>query len=162
MGLSNKLSCEAGSFSFYRNPDRFFFQSVVLRLYFPLLEPWVAWSVLFPICLSTCKCGTTRSSSHGLAPCPCCPSCPSPPLLLPAWMNISSLTPWLSDFHKVQFSGSSVFFFFFVLNMLLSFFWLCEEAKCIYLCLHLGWKFPEFLIDSEWLFLAFIFEGEFG
>ena len=31
--------------------------------------------------------------------------CPSPPLL-PVWMSVSSLTPWLLDFHVVQFSGS--------------------------------------------------------
>ena len=24
--------------------------------------------------------------------------------------------------------------------LFLSFFWLCEEAQCVYLCLHLGWK----------------------
>ena len=34
------------------------------------------------------------------------PSCPSPPLLL-AWMNVSSLSPLLSDFHTVRFSVSS-------------------------------------------------------
>ena len=51
-------------------------------------------------------------------------------------MNISSLIPWLSNFHTVQFSGSSGYFLF--LNLLLSFFWLCKEAKYIYLCLHLG------------------------
>ena len=39
------------------------------------------------------------------------------------------LTPWLSDFYRVRFSGSSGCFFF--LNLLLSFFWLCEEAKCM-------------------------------
>ena len=35
---------------------------------------------------------------------PCCesspPCCPSPSLL-PVWMNVSSLSPWLSDFHTV-------------------------------------------------------------
>ena len=39
-----------------------------------------------------------------LQPLPYCesspPSCPSPPLLL-VWMNVSSLSPWLSDFHTV-------------------------------------------------------------
>ena len=60
---------------------------------------------------------------------PLCPGCLSLPLLL-VWMNVSSLTPWLSDFHTVQFSDSSGCFLF--LNLLLSFFWLCEEAKCIY------------------------------
>ena len=31
---------------------------------------------------------------------------------------------------------------FFVFKFLLSFFWLCEEAQCVYLCLHLGRKRP--------------------
>ena len=47
------------------------------------------------------------------------------------------LTPWLLDFYTVRLSGSSGCFLF--LN-LLSFFGLCEEAKCIYLCLYLGQK----------------------
>ena len=54
------------------------------------------------------------------------------------WVNVSSLTPWLLDFHTVRFSVSSGCFF--VFKLLLSFFWLCEEAQCIYLLLHLGWK----------------------
>ena len=32
------------------------------------------------------------------------------------------------------------FWLFFVFKLLLSFFWLCEEAQCVYLRLHLGWK----------------------
>ena len=32
------------------------------------------------------------------------------------------------------------FWLFFVFQLLLSFFWLCEEAQCVYLCLHLGRK----------------------
>ena len=28
----------------------------------------------------------------------------------------------------------------FVFKLLLSFFWLCEEAQCVYIHLHLGWK----------------------
>ena len=32
------------------------------------------------------------------------------------------------------------FWLFFVYKLLLSFFWLCEVAQCVYLCLHLGWK----------------------
>ena len=63
-----------------------------------------------------------------LQPLPCCesslPGCPSPPLL-PVWMNVSSLTPWLSDFHAIRFSVSSDCFLF--LN-LLSFFWSFKEA----------------------------------
>ena len=37
--------------------------------------------------------------------------CESPPLL-PVWMNVSSLTPWLPDFHTVRFSVSSGCFLF--------------------------------------------------
>ena len=33
------------------------------------------------------------------------PGCPSPPLL-PVWTNVSSISPWLSDFRAVQFSVS--------------------------------------------------------
>ena len=55
-----------------------------------------------------------------LQPLPCResspPGCPSPPLLL-VRMNVSSLTPWLLDFHTAQFSGSSIFWqLFFVLK----------------------------------------------
>ena len=45
---------------------------------------------------------------HQLPPCrkSSPPGCPSPPLL-PVWVSVSSLSPWLSDFHTVQFSVSS-------------------------------------------------------
>ena len=39
------------------------------------------------------------------------PGCLSPPLLL-VWMNVSSLFPWLSDFHTVWLSVSSGCFLF--------------------------------------------------
>ena len=112
-----------------------------------------------PTGLSAHECGTTRSSGHHLAwsgsqhlarpsppapvlqPPPCHksspPSCPSLPLWL-VCMNVSSLTPWLLDFHTVIFSVNSGWFLF--LNLLLSFFRLCREAQCVYLLLHLGWK----------------------
>ena len=32
--------------------------------------------------------------------------------LLQVWMNVSSLTPWLSDYHRVPFSGSSGYILF--------------------------------------------------
>ena len=152
MGLSNKLSCEAGSFSHHCNPPMFF-QSEVLRLYFPALDPWFAQSISLHSC-SSCfnhmQMWDCWSTSRCLASSPLCPSCPSPPLLL-VWINVSSFTPWLSDFHTVQFSGSSGWFLF--LN-LLSFFWLCKEAKCVYLHLHLGRK-P--LKPSQLLFLIWIY-----
>ena len=126
MGLSNKLSCEAGSFSCCRKTHRFF-QSEALSLYFPVLEPWVAhsFSPVVPPGLSTHKCGTTQSASHHLpwssscclASSPLHPSCPSLPLL-PVWMNVS-LTPWLLDFHTVRFSGSSGCIFVFKLVVVL-------------------------------------------
>ena len=149
MGLSNKLSCEAGNFSCHHNLNRFF-QSEVWRVYIPALEPWVTWSVSLPSCSSwfICMkmwdhplhqpppCPPWSSSSH-LAVSPLHPSCPSHPVLL-VQMNVSSLTPWLSDFHTVLFSVSSGCFLF--LNLLLSFFWLCKEVQYICLCLHLGQK----------------------
>ena len=55
VGLSNELSCEARSFSHCCNTHRFF-QSEVLRLYFPMLEPWVARSVSLPSCSSQFIC----------------------------------------------------------------------------------------------------------
>ena len=146
MGLSNKVSCEAASFSHCPlNPHRCF-QSEAMRFYFPIVEPWVVQSVLLPTCSSRfiCKRMWDRPvhkppPSLVLQPLPCHKSSPkgclSPPLL-PVWMNVSSLTPWLLDFHTVRFSGSSGYFLF--LNLLLSFFWLCEETQCVHLHLHLG------------------------
>ena len=104
-------------------------------------------SPVVPPSLSACKCGTAWSTSchvtHPvLQPLPCRTFCLS---LLPVWMNVSSFTPWFSDFHTVRFCGSSGYLLF--LNLLLSFFWLCEEAKCIYLCLHLGQKSLECVIS---------------
>ena len=61
--------------------------------------------------LSACKCETTWSGSCCLAECPLYPTYPSLPLL-PVWINVPPLTPWLLDFHTVQFSGSSGCFLF--------------------------------------------------
>ena len=78
-----------------------------------------------------------QSSSCCLDTCPLPPGSPFHPLLS-VWMNISSLTPWLSDFHTIWLSSNSGCFLF--SNLLLSLFWLCKEAKCIYLHRHLGKK----------------------
>ena len=148
MGLSSEVSCEAGCFSCCHNPHRFL-QPEVLRLYFPVLELWIAQSASLPSCSShfirtqswdcqvyqlppclpwsSCRCSLAASPLH--------PGCPSPLILL-VWMNVSSLTPLLLDFYTVRFSGSSGYFLF--TNLLLSFFWLCREAQCAYLRLHLG------------------------
>ena len=75
-------------------------------------------SLVVPPGLSACKCGTTQFASCHLAASPLRPGCPSLPLL-PVWMNVSSLTPWLLDFHTVWFSGSCVFIFCF---------WICYPS----------------------------------
>ena len=158
MGLSNKFSCEAGSFSHCCNPHRFF-QSGFEALFPPRWHPGLhglSHSSVVPPGLSTCKYGTTCSTSHHLASSLLHPDCLSLPQL-PASAPPTSLdecfffTPWLLDFHTVQFSGISGCFWF--LNLLS--FWLCEEAQCIYLRLHLDQKFVYesvfFFIDCRWI-----------
>ena len=72
---------------------------------------------LLPCCqLQLCPpCSTIRhlagSASPRLAASPLHPSCLSAPLLL-VWMNVSSLSHWLSEFHTVRFSASSGCFLF--------------------------------------------------
>ena len=41
---------------------------------------------------------------------------------------------------RVPYSSISCQIWLFFVFKLLSFFWLCEEAQCVYLRLHLGWK----------------------
>ena len=72
----------------------------------------------------------TWSTNHCLAMHPLCPGCPSLPLL-PVCTYVSSLTPWMSDFHTNQFSGSSGHFL--LLNLLLCFF-SCERSQSISTC----------------------------
>ena len=103
MGLSNDLSCEAGSFSCcHPNPHGCFHS-----------ERCLSCTVCFTPCrlsgLSVRECGAAGSASgqtacpvsptlrqsrscHGNAS-PLCPGCPSPPLLL-VWMNVYFLFPW--------------------------------------------------------------------
>ena len=84
------------------------------RLYFPTLELWVALTGtltchLVHQLLPCWPAATLPIPLHNPPP-PChessLPGCPSP-TLLPVWMNVSSLSPWLSDFHTVRFSVSS-------------------------------------------------------
>ena len=121
VGLSNELCCEAGSFSCCRlNPH------------------------LFPLCWSP--------GLWGLSPGP-----PAAALLeLPAAallgvvssrLPVSAPPTGLGECFffislVVRLPYSSIFWqlwLFFVFK-LLSFFWLCKEAQCVYLCLHLGRK----------------------
>ena len=144
MDLSYELSCEAGSFSHCLNPHRFL-QPETLRLSFPTLEPWVAWSVSFPSCSSW----FIRTQIWDLPLCqllpllvlqlpPCHESSPpqlpisAPPTSLTECFFFNTLVvrlPYSSIF------GSSGYLLF--LNLCFSF-WLCEEAQWIYLHLHLG------------------------
>ena len=103
-------------------------------------------------------CSTIRhlagSASCCLAASPLCPGCPSLPLL-PVWMNVSSLSPLLLDFHTVCFPVSSGCFLF--LNLLLSFLWLCKETQCVYLCLHLDQKPQNIILKSTNICLIYYF-----
>ena len=111
-----------------------------------MLEPWVERSVLLPCCSSwfICTwmwdCPVCKPSSHLVCqPLPSHksspPRCPSPSLL-PVWMNVSSLTPWLSDFYTVQFSGSSCCFFVFKFVVILL---LVVQGGKVYLPMHPSW-----------------------
>ena len=156
MGLSNKLSCEAGSFSHcYHNPHRCF-QSVVWGFISPHWSPdWVTRSVaesiscclvsqLQPCLLRPTIRGLAGATSH-------CHAHPGPPAtallrVLSARLPVSTTPTGLDEcvfFNSlvVGFPYSLIFcqfWLFFVFKLLLSFFWLWEEAQCVYLHLHLG------------------------
>ena len=69
------------------------------------------------------------------------------PPVLSTWLPVSTSPIHLdecvfSNSLVVGLPYSSIFcqFWLFFVFKLLSFFWLCEEAQCVYLCLHLGRK----------------------
>ena len=68
-------------------------------------------SLVVPPGLSTSNCGTSWSLSCHLDVCPFHPGCLSLPLL-PVWIIVSSLIPWLWDFYTVQLSGRFGHFLF--------------------------------------------------
>ena len=121
MGLSNELSCEAGV-----SPASSSTPTSVFNQWFEALFP-CAGALGCVVChlvhqlLPHRPAAALPTPLHNPPPRwvrqlpPCCesslPSCPSPPLL-PVWMNVSSLSPWLSDFHAVRFSVSSGCFLF--------------------------------------------------
>ena len=99
LGLCGSLQwtpLQAWEFLPLLQPPHRFLQPEVLRLQFPALEPWVAWSVLLPscscwfICMQMWDCLVCQSASCCLAAHPRCPGCLSQPLL-PVWMNVSFL-----------------------------------------------------------------------
>ena len=112
--------------------------------------------------LSMCECGATGSASHHLVGSASCSlACPVPQsttsLGLPATALLQVLSPRLPISAPptgldecfffislvVRLPYSSIFCQFwlvFIVKLLLSFFWLCKGAECVYLRLHLGWK----------------------
>ena len=180
MGLSNELSCEARSFSRCRlNPHRCF-QSEALRLDLAVLEPWVSPSVLLPscssqfICMQMWDCPVCKPLPHWV--CQLLPCHPVPqsaaslghpatglPQVLSAWLPVSAPLICLDEcfffnFLVVGLPYSSIFchfWLFFVFQLLLSFLWLCEEAQCVYLYLHLGRKSPRGYLILMQNFLTF-------
>ena len=114
---------ETGSFNHHHNPSRLL-QPEVLRFCFPSAGTlgctvYLVPQLLLPFHLHMnvglpdlpAVISPAWSTSHHLAVCPLHPGCPSLPLL-PVWMNVSSVTPWLSNFLTVLFSGSSGCFLF--------------------------------------------------
>ena len=108
-------------------------------LFPPSLNPGIAWSVSLPCCSSWFIC--TRMWGRGVRQplfLPCVLSAqlpvPAPPTGLGECVFFNSLV--------VGLPHSSIFcqFWLFSVFKLLSIFWLYEEAQCICLCLHLGWK----------------------
>ena len=144
VGPSSGLSCEIGSFLQCCNPH-WFLQPEVMRLYFLVLESWVVRSVLglelrtpqLSLCVFICM---------GMWDCQFCqpPCCASSPPQLPVSAPSTHLDEcFFFNSLIVRLPYSSTFWQFWLflfLDWLLSFLWLCEEAKHVYLCLHLGWK----------------------
>ena len=108
-----------------------------LRLYFLALEPWVARSALIPRCssgLSMHECGAAGLPATTLL------------RLLATQLPVSALPTVLDK--CFFFNSFCQFWLFFVFKLLLSFFWLWEEAQCVYLHLHLGRNSITTLLNS--------------
>ena len=166
MGLSNHLSCEAGSFCCRLNTHGVFSQR--FEALFPRAGA-LGCAVCFApppflpvyLCVKVGLQGLPATTFWGLPtaawpapfhnlpppPLPCCESSPpqlpisAPPTCLDECFLFISLV--------VRLPYSSIFcqfWLFFVFKLLSSFFWLCEEAQCVYLCLHLGRKSSSYLL----------------
>ena len=121
-----------------------FYSQRFLRLSFPWLEPWLARSVLLRSCSSQFICMQIWDYPVLQPPPFCASSLPQLPIFAPSTsLNecffFNSLVVGLS--YSLIFWQFGLFFCLF-LNLLLSFFLLCKDTKCIYLHIHLGWKLP--------------------
>ena len=135
---SNRLSCEIW---FLMLPHSPLFYSQRFWGLFPALEPWVAWSVSLPSCSSLLVC--TRMWDIPVHQPPPCALSSLP--LLPVCVNVSFLTPWLSDFHTVQLSGSSGCFCLFVFKFVVLL--LVVRVSKVYLPMPPSW------LEALYLFL---------
>ena len=168
MGLSNDLSCEAGSLLLPpQHPRAFSIRG--LRLYFPTLEPWVVRSALLPavcpvyLCTNVGTRGATRRSAYpvlhhsesgplGLSVHECgaagsasgqaaCPVCPTLRQSQSRHCNASPLCP-VPVSAPPTYLDVCLFFISLVSDFLACSifcqFWLCEEAQCVYLHHHLA------------------------
>ena len=142
-----------------------------------MLEPWVAWTVSLPSCSSQFIC--MQGWEYLLCqqpPCPVCkpppclpwssshifqesspPGFPSPPLL-PIWMNVSSLTPSLSDFHTGRLSDSFGCFFCFLIGCCPSFGCARSQSVSTYSSIMAG-SLESYYI--KWYFSSLVKEGIF-
>ena len=103
-----------------------------LRLYFPALEHWVVWSASLPHRSSRFICA--QLWGHRIRQPPWLPISTPPTGLDKCFFFISLVV-------RLPFSLIFCqFWLFLFLNCCCPFFWLCEEAQCVYLRLHLGWK----------------------
>ena len=125
------------------------------RPYLPELEPWVVLSALIPHHSSRfiyarmwgLPAAAWPAPFHKSPPRwvlqtpPCRESClPRLPISTPPtgldecffFISLVVILPYSLIFYQ--------FWLFFVFKLLSSFFWLCKEAKCVYLRLHLDWK----------------------
>ena len=114
-------------------------------------------SPVVPPSLSAYKCGTACSTFCHLA-------CSSPPAV--ALPQVLSAPPtglgecffFISLVVGLPYSSIFCqFWLLFVFKLLLSFFWLCEDAQCIYLHLHLGQK-SYFLIFLNYILLLMLLQ----
>ena len=143
VGLSNDLSCEAGSLSCCRpNPHRCFQSGL-----FPCVGA-LGYVVCFTPChsswFSVHECGAAGSASGQTA----CPVCPTVHQSLSLHCHESPLSPG-ARLRPAYLSGCM--FLFYLLGVRLPChsifcqFWLWEEAQCVYLRRHLGSQYVIFL-----------------
>ena len=139
-----------------------------LRLYFPELEPWVAWSALLPticpvyLCVNVGPQGATyrsacpvlrhsESGPLGLSVRECGvagsasgqTACPVGPTLHQSWSRHGHASPLCPGCLSPPLLPvwMNVFYFLGVglpCRSIFCQFWLCEEAQCVYLRRHLG------------------------